>query len=83
MMTTSTSTFEENIAYESQDGSVWVWCDKIAYCYTVFVSGLTHSASDSVYALTEDGLSLAKARVDHLASWLDRPDARMLDRPRL
>jgi hypothetical protein len=35
--------------------------------YTVYVSGATHSTSDSSYPLTADGLSLAKARADYLA----------------
>ena len=35
-------------------------------CYTVFVSGITHSASDSAYHLTEGGLSIAIERANYL-----------------
>lgn len=36
--------------------------------YEVCKSGLTHASVDSAYALTADGLSLAVARCDYLAS---------------
>lgn len=54
---------EERIVYER--GDFWVRSDKDRY--TVFASGITHATSDSAYAKTEDGLSLARARVDYLA----------------
>lgn len=46
-------------------GPYWVARDKAAY--TVFKAGITHSTSDSAYALTPDGLSLAIARCNYLA----------------
>jgi hypothetical protein len=35
--------------------------------YTVFRSGITHAESDSHYAMTQDGLSIAIARCDYKA----------------
>lgn len=55
----------EDIMHES--GSAWVLRDHKQDCYTVFVAGITYSTSDSAYALTDDGLSLAVARADYLA----------------
>lgn len=48
-------------------GSYWILKDLKNKCYTVFKAGITHSVSDSAYALNSDGLSIAKARVDYLA----------------
>lgn len=48
-------------------GSYWILKDIKNKCYTVFKSGITHSVSDSAYPLDDDGLSIAKARVDYLA----------------
>lgn len=56
---------EDDIVYEV--GRFWVYRDIKCACYTVYRAGITHSTSDSSYAFTEDGLSLAKARVDYLA----------------
>lgn len=56
---------ESDIAYELS--SAWVLDDKKRDCYTVFRVGATHSTSDSSYARTADGLSLAKARADYVA----------------
>lgn len=54
---------ETDIVYEV--GNLWVFRDTKHKCYTVFKAGITHSVSDSSYPLTDDGLSLAKARVDY------------------
>ncbi len=54
---------ESEIVYEN--GAVWVHAAKDAY--VVYVAGVTHSTSDSAYAKTPDGLSIAKARTDYLA----------------
>jgi hypothetical protein len=56
---------EADIAYEN--GRHWVFKDKRRNLYVVFTAGITHSESDSAYALDEDGLSIAKARCDYLA----------------
>lgn len=56
---------ESDIVYEN--GAFWVFDDRKEPAYVVFKSGLTHSTSDSAYARTTDGLSIAKARVDYLA----------------
>lgn len=56
---------ESDIVHEN--GRYWVLRDVKHAAYTVYVSGATHSTSDSSYALNEDGLSLAKARADYLA----------------
>jgi hypothetical protein len=47
-------------------GQYWIFDDKKNRRYTVFKSGITVSESDSSYARTDDGLSIAKARVDYL-----------------
>lgn len=57
---------EADTVYES--GRVWVCRDKLADSYVVSVSGVTHSVTDSAYARTADGLSLAIARADYLAT---------------
>jgi len=54
---------EKDIVYDL--GSAWVGKQKDAY--VVFITGITHSTSDSAYALTEDGLSIAVARAKYLA----------------
>lgn len=56
---------EQDIIYEN--GKSWVLKDTARNSYTVFRCGVTHSTSDSAYPLNEDGLSLAKARVDYFA----------------
>ena len=53
---------EADIMYES--GSYWVCREKGAF--VVYRAGITHSVSDSAYARSLDGLSLAKARCDYL-----------------
>jgi hypothetical protein len=60
-------TKESDVVYEN--GKAWVCQDKKSGCYTVFIVGVaTHiSTSDSSYEMTEDGLSIAKARADYLA----------------
>jgi len=54
---------ERDIVYSNSPA--WVW--KAKDCYYVMVDGITHSTSDSAYELTEDGLSIAKARCDFFA----------------
>jgi len=54
---------ESDIVHENLDCFVLKEKD----CYTVFVSGVTHSKSDSSYAKDEDGLSLATIRCNYLA----------------
>lgn len=56
---------EQDIVYEA--GRAWVYRDKRADRYTVFLAGATHSTSDSSYPRTPDGLTLATARADYLA----------------
>lgn len=60
------ATRETEIAYDS--GEFWVHADKKQSAYVVYRSGITHSVSDSAYAMSVDGLSLAKARVDYLTN---------------
>lgn len=57
---------ESDIIHEV--GSYWVGRDKDEGAYVVFKIGTTHSTSDSAYDLTPDGLSIAIARCDYLAS---------------
>ena len=59
-------TRETDIVHEK--GRTWVYRDKASRRYTVFVDGLTHSVSDSAYPFTEDGLSIAIALCNYLAS---------------
>ena len=59
-------TNERDIVYEN--GNAWVYADRKHARYTVFIAGVVASHSDSAYPLTNDGLSIAKARVDWLAS---------------
>jgi len=53
---------ESDIVYEK--GNFWVHKDKTAY--VVYRNTITHAESDSAYLLDDDGLSIAKARVDYL-----------------
>lgn len=55
---------EKDIVFEN--GLVWVLCNKAQKCYTVYISGVTHSTSDSSYALDECGRSIAIARANYL-----------------
>ena len=48
-----------------ENGAYWVGRERAAY--VVYKIGVTHSTSDSAYAKTPDGLSIAKARCDYLA----------------
>lgn len=54
---------ETDIMHEN--GNYWVLRERT--CYTVFKAGITHSVSDSAYAKTADGLSIAIARCNYLA----------------
>lgn len=54
---------EENIILEN--GDYWVYRENKAY--VVYKTGLTHSTSDSAFALTENGKSIAIARCNYLA----------------
>lgn len=54
---------EADIVHEN--GKYWVARDSRSY--TVLRSFSTHSVTDSAYAKTSDGLSIAKARCDYLA----------------
>lgn len=56
----------EDIVHDN--GKAWIHRDKKQVAYVVYRAGVTHSTSDSAYELTEDGLSLAKARADYLAT---------------
>ncbi|MRN79443.1 MULTISPECIES: hypothetical protein [unclassified Brucella] len=56
---------EADIMHEN--GNFWVGRDRSSKAYVVYRAGTTHSVSDSAYALTPDGLSIAKARCDYLA----------------
>lgn len=65
---------EKDIIYEN--GAAWVLHDTIGQRYTVLISGVTHSITDSSYTLDADGLSIAKKRADYLA---DRIKGRFLN----
>ncbi len=54
---------EKDIMHEA--GSYWVGRERDSY--TVYKIGATHSISDSAYAKTPDGLSIAVARCNYLA----------------
>jgi hypothetical protein len=54
---------ESDIMHEA--GSYWVCRERASY--TVYRNGMTHSTSDSSYAKSDDGLSLAIARCNYLA----------------
>ena len=58
---------ESDIMHESTCGKFWVGRDRKPACYVVYRAGATHSTPDSGYALTSDGLSIARARCDYLA----------------
>lgn len=55
---------EQDIIHDTP--AAWVHRDTKLKCYTVYRVALTHSISDSSYALTFDGLSLAVARANYL-----------------
>ncbi len=55
---------EADIMHENGD----YWVARERGSYTVYRIGVTHSTSDSAYARTADGLSIAKARCNYLAS---------------
>ena len=69
---------EKDIVHEN--GKYWVMRNRKEGCYSVMVSGVTHSVSDSHYSLDDDGLSIAVARCDYLAQRVDR--SRRLDKER-
>ena len=58
---------ESDIMHESACGKFWIGRDRPAAAYVVYRVAGTHSISDSGYALTSDGLSIARARCDYLA----------------
>lgn len=57
---------EKDIVHEN--GKFWVWRNVRQACYAVMRTGVTCSESDSAYPLNADGLSIAVARCDYLAS---------------
>ena len=65
---------ESDIMHEN--GDYWVARDSATKSYLVLKNGATHSVSDSGYALTADGLSIAIARCDWLASRAPSPRLR-------
>jgi hypothetical protein len=65
---------ERDIMHEA--AGFWVGRERNAY--VVYRVSVTHSVSDSAYAKTADGLSIAIARCNYLA---DRP-TRHADKPR-
>ena len=58
---------ESDIMHETPCGNYWVGRDKCSKAYVVYKVGVTHSTSDSAYALNADGLSIAICRADYLA----------------
>ena len=56
----------EDIAHETETRRFWVLRDGKHNAYTVYRAGITHSTADSSYPMTDDGLSIAKARADYL-----------------
>lgn len=54
---------EADIMHENGD----FWVAREHRCYVVYAAGITHSISDSAYAKTPDGLSIAIARCNYLA----------------
>ena len=58
---------ESDIMHETTCGQYWVGRDKGRGAYIVYRVGATHSTSDSGYAMTPDGLSIAIYRADYLA----------------
>lgn len=57
---------EADIVHEA--GRVWVLRDRSQKCYSVCISGITHSIVDTSFELDEDGLSIAIARCNYLAA---------------
>ena len=57
---------ERNIIHESPNHKAWVLSEPKRKRYTVFRTGTVVSTSDSSYAMTADGLSIAIARADYL-----------------
>lgn len=55
---------EADIMHENGD----FWVGRQRGAYVVYRVGVTHSTSDSAYARDADGLSLAVARCDYLAT---------------
>jgi hypothetical protein len=55
---------ESQIVAESVCGSYWI--ADADNQYTVYRNGATHARADSSYPRTDDGLSIAKARMDYL-----------------
>lgn len=55
---------ERTIAHEA--GEFWVFRDPKSF--TVYKTGFMYSTADSSYEKTADGLSIAMARCDYLAS---------------
>ncbi|WP_137114161.1 hypothetical protein [Mesorhizobium sp. GR13] len=55
---------EDDIVYEN--GRFWV--ARECNAFVVYRSGITHSVSDSAYARTPDGLSVARRRCDYLTN---------------
>lgn len=53
-----------------QTGDFWVYRGRSSYI--VFRNGITAATSDSVYVRDPDGLSIAIARCDYLASCFPR-----------
>lgn len=58
---------ESDIMHETPCGNYWVGRDTRQKAYIVYKVGATHSTSDSGYALTPDGLSIAICRANYLA----------------
>jgi hypothetical protein len=58
---------EQDIMAESPCGRYWIGRDRESRAYVVYRVETTHSTADSGYALTDDGLSIARARMDYLA----------------
>lgn len=58
---------ESDITHESACGKFWICRDRKAAAYVVCRTGFIYSTDDSAYALTSDGLSIARARCDYLA----------------
>jgi hypothetical protein len=59
-------TTEKDIVYKV--GGFWVCKDRGSYVVYRPSPSFTHSISDSGFPLDADGLSVARARVDYLAS---------------
>lgn len=57
---------ENDILHES--GDFWVGRTRNPSSYTVYRNTTTHAVPDSSYELSEDGLRIARARCDYLAT---------------